>query len=135
MEDFLFLPRFHRDSMIMELWEGPRNLLLTQIHRDFSRVKNWYTADEFVRDLLKGADNDIIESLSSEFLRIMSHENILKNDEETLKICRAWEDLSTILIQAYQEQALAEIKYEDNLLKFSKLKRKIEKRLKERDKK
>ena len=80
MEDFLSFPRFHRDSLIMELWEGPRNVLLTQIHRDFSRVKEWYNTDDFVRDLLSGADSDIVESYANEFLRIMSHDSLLRND-------------------------------------------------------
>lgn len=131
MEDFLSLPRFHRDSMIMELWEGPRNLLLTQIHRDFTKVKEWYPADEFVRDLLKGAEDDKVEELAFEFLRIMTHDSLLSNDEDTLEICRAWENLSERLVHAYQEQALTELNYTDTSPKFTKLKRKIAKRIKE----
>ena len=131
MEDFLSLPRFHRDSMIMELWEGPRNLLLTQIHRDFTKVKEWYPADEFVRDLLKGAEDDKVEELAFEFLRIMTHDSLLSNDEDTLEICRAWENLSERLVHAYQEQALTELNYTEQSPKFTKLKRKISKRIKE----
>ena len=134
MEDFLSLPRFHRDSMIMELWEGPRNLLLTQIHRDFVKVREWYPADDFVRDLLKGADEDIVEEIAFEFLRIMSHDSLLSNDEDTLEICRSWEYLSERLIQAYQEQALTELNYTDKSPKFTKLKRMFEKRIKEQAK-
>ncbi|TFG07461.1 MAG: acyl-CoA dehydrogenase [Promethearchaeota archaeon] len=132
MEDFLSLPRFHRDSMIMELWEGPRNVLLTQIHRDFSRVKEWYPADEFVRDLLKGADKDTIEYHAKEFLRIMSHDSLLRNDEETLAICRDWQALSNELFKAYQQQALAELQFDHKPLKFPRLLRKFKKREKEK---
>ena len=128
MEDFLSSPRFHRDSMIMELWEGPRNVLLTQIHRDFSRVKDWYPAEEFCRDLLEGANLDIIEKYSLEFNRIMSHDNILRNDEQALAICRDWEVFSTKLLIAYQEQALRELEYTWKPLKFSKLIREFRKR-------
>jgi alkylation response protein AidB-like acyl-CoA dehydrogenase len=128
MEDFLSSPRFHRDSMIMELWEGPRNVLLTQIHRDFSRVKEWYPADDFCRDLLEGANLDIIEKYSLEFNRIMSHDNILRNDEQTLAICKDWELFSTKLLIAYQEQALRELECTWKPLKFSKLIRKFRKR-------
>jgi alkylation response protein AidB-like acyl-CoA dehydrogenase len=131
MEDFLDLPRFHRDSMIMELWEGPRNVLLTQIHRDFSRVKDWYPADDFIKDLLEGANKDIVEPLASEFLRIMSHDSLLRNDEETLAICRDWQKLSNDLIHAYQDQALKELNYNGKPLKFSKLFRKFKKNEKE----
>ena len=128
MEDFLSSPRFHRDSMIMELWEGPRNVLLTQIHRDFSRVKNWYPADEFCRDLLKGANSDIIEEYATEFNRIMSHDSLLRNDEETLAICRDWEAFSEQLFIAYQEQALSELSFKGKNLKFSRLLREFKKK-------
>jgi alkylation response protein AidB-like acyl-CoA dehydrogenase len=131
MEDFLSFPRFHRDSLIMELWEGPRNVLLTQMHRDFSRVKDWYPADEFIRDLLEGANVDIKEPLASEFLRIMSHDSLLRNDDETLAVCRDWQKLSNDLVHAYQDQALKELKFESKPLKFSKLLRSFKKREKE----
>ncbi|MFX1343711.1 MAG: acyl-CoA dehydrogenase family protein [Promethearchaeota archaeon] len=128
MEDFLSFPRLHRDSMIMELWEGPRNVLLTQIHRDLSRVRDWYPADEFCKDLLKGADSDLIEKYVSEFTRIMTHESLLRNDEETLTICRDWEEFSNKLFIAYQEQALRELNYKGKPQKFSKLLREFRKR-------
>ncbi|MFX0057995.1 MAG: acyl-CoA dehydrogenase family protein [Candidatus Hodarchaeota archaeon] len=128
MEDFLCFPRLHRDSMIMELWEGPRLVLLTQIHRDFQRVKDWYSPEEFVRDLLKGAESDLIEEYALEYDRIMSHETLLRNDESTLAICRDWEEFSTKLFNAYQEQALKEVNYEGKPFKFSTLLRKFKKR-------
>ncbi|MFX1574572.1 MAG: acyl-CoA dehydrogenase family protein [Promethearchaeota archaeon] len=128
MEDFLSFPRLHRDSLIMELWEGPRLVLLTQIHRDIQRVKKWYPADEFCRDLLEGVDNDVIEVYTHEFSRIMSHDSFLRNDEETLAICRDWEEFSTKLFIKYQEQALEELDYHEKPLKFSKLLRKFKKR-------
>ncbi|UCD01468.1 MAG: acyl-CoA dehydrogenase family protein [Promethearchaeota archaeon] len=128
MEDFLSFPRLHRDSLIMELWEGPRNVLLAQIHRDFQRVKDWYSADEFCRDLLRGADSDLVEKYTSEFSRIMSHDSLLRNDEETLAICRDWEEFSNNLFVAYQEQALRELNYIGKPLKFSKLLREFKKR-------
>ncbi|MFX1377986.1 MAG: acyl-CoA dehydrogenase family protein [Promethearchaeota archaeon] len=128
MEDFLSSPRFHRDSMIMELWEGPRNVLLTQIHRDFSRVKEWYPAEDFCRDLLSGSNPDLIEEYSSEFSKIMSHESLLRSDEKTLSICRDWEEFSNKLFIAYQEQALRELNYTGKPLKFIKLIREFRKR-------
>ncbi|MFX1600388.1 MAG: acyl-CoA dehydrogenase family protein [Promethearchaeota archaeon] len=128
MEDFLSFPRLHRDSLIMELWEGPRNVLLTQIHRDFQRVKEWYSTDDFCRDLLIGANSDIIEEIAQEFTRIMSHDSLLRNNEETLAICRDWEEFSTKLFIAYQEQALEELNYQGKSMKFSKLLREFKKR-------
>jgi len=128
MEDFLSLPRFHRDAMIMELWEGPRNLLLTQIHRDFQRVADWYSAQDFVKDLLENSDKDIISSYAEKFSTIMKHESLLRNDEITLKICKEWQEFSNKLFKAYQEEALRNIKYTEKPLKFSKLLREFKKR-------
>ncbi len=131
MEDFLSLPRFHRDALIMELWEGPANVLLTQIHRDLQRVTEWYPADEFIRDLLKGAYSEIVEPLVKAFVRIISHKTLLRNDEETLSICRDWQEFSNKIFQAYQDQALSELDYRGKSLKFSSLLRKFKKREKE----
>lgn len=36
-EEFSPLPRLHRDAVIMEAWEGPHNVLLTQALRDLAR--------------------------------------------------------------------------------------------------
>ncbi|MFH2009180.1 MAG: acyl-CoA dehydrogenase family protein [bacterium] len=113
MEDFHALPRLLRDAFIMELWEGPRNVLLTQIHRDLSRVAPWYPADEFCRDLLAGADPDVVEPLTTEFVRLMSHPSLLTPDPETRQICRDWDRFSTRLCHAVQEQALAELGFDE----------------------
>jgi len=132
MEDFIALPRFHRDSMIMELWEGPRNVLLTQIHRDLQRVAEWYSAEEFIRDVLEGADSSIVEPLAKKFARIVSHDSLLRSDEITLNICKDWQELSTKIVRVYQEQALVDLDYEEKPMKFSKLFRKFKKRLSEK---
>jgi alkylation response protein AidB-like acyl-CoA dehydrogenase len=133
MEDFIDFSRLHRDSLIMELWEGPRNVLLAQIHRDFQRIADWYSTDEFVRDLLEGADQKTIDTFAAEFSRIISHDSLLRNDEETLDICRDWEKLSGDLFHTYQEQALTELNYQGKTLKFSKLLRKFKKKPEEKE--
>jgi alkylation response protein AidB-like acyl-CoA dehydrogenase len=38
-EEFSPLPRLHRDAVIMETWEGPHNVLLTQALRDLRRFE------------------------------------------------------------------------------------------------
>ena len=109
MEDFSALPRLLRDAFIMELWEGPRNVLLTQIHRDVNKVKEWYPAADFCRDLLAGADDATVAPLAREFERLMAHPSLVTPDPETLAICRDWDLFSVELCRAYQEQALAEL--------------------------
>ncbi len=133
MEDFIDFPRLHRDSLIMELWEGPRNVLLAQIHRDFQRVAEWYSANEFVKDLLEGVDQKTIEMLTTDFSRIITYDTLLRNDNETLEICRDWDKLSNDLFHIYQDQALIELNYKEKPLKFSKLLRKFNKKPEEKD--
>ncbi len=128
MEDFLSLPRFLRDSFIMELWEGPRNVLLTQMHRDMQRVREWYEPEEFIRDLLDGGDLDIVGRLANRFVNLINHETLLKADEETLQICQDWQNLSNEIFQTYQRIALKEMDYNGKPLKFSKLLRTFKKR-------
>jgi alkylation response protein AidB-like acyl-CoA dehydrogenase len=128
MEDFLSLPRLHRDAMIMELWEGPRSVLLTQIHRDFQRVANWYSPEEFVHDLLEGANNDKIKEYAFKFKDIIDTKSLLKNDLETLTICNEWQKFSNKLFIAYQEQALDELNAEFKIIQFSKLLRKFKRK-------
>jgi len=115
--------------MIMELWEGPRNVLLTQIHRDLQRVAEWYSAEDFIRDMLEGADQSIVEPLAKEFARIISHETLLSSDEITLNICRDWQELSNKIVRIYQEQALVDLDYKEKPMKFPKLLRKFKKRI------
>ncbi|TFF93311.1 MAG: acyl-CoA dehydrogenase [Promethearchaeota archaeon] len=121
MEDFLSLPRFHRDTMIMELWEGPKNVLLTQMHRDLQRVKEWYPADEFIKDILEGAEEEIVHTLAKSFKEIIDHDTLLRNDPETLTVCKDWERLSAEILHAYQDQALRELYLKIKPLKFKKL--------------
>jgi len=63
-----------------------------------------------------------------EFGSIMSHESLLKNDEETLKMCDKWQGLSNKIFRLYQELALEEIGFQVDQDKFSKLLRKFKKR-------
>src|SRR5690625_3215929 len=64
IEDFSSIPRLFRDAMVNELWEGPRNVLLAQIHRDIKRVASWYKPEDFVADLLAGCDSKLIDEFT-----------------------------------------------------------------------
>ena len=109
MEDFSSLPRLYRDSAINELWEGPRNVLLTQIFNDLKKAESWYTPDDFVSDLLKGADAALAESLAGEARVLLSHPNLFQQDDKTLDVCRDWDNFCHRLFHAYQDLALAEV--------------------------
>lgn len=109
MEDFSCLPRLFRDSAINELWEGPRNVLLTQMHRDFQRVSNWYKPSEFVRNILAGAGEETIVSLANEIEELIAHPDLFTMDEKTMEICGKWDDFCHRLFHAYQDRALIEV--------------------------
>lgn len=109
MEDFSSLPRLYRDSAINELWEGPRNVLLTQIHRDFVKASSWYGADDFVKDILAGSDPSVIDRLSKDMTELVAHENIYIADDLTLAICERWDRFCHDLFHAYQDVALSEV--------------------------
>ena len=108
MEDFL-PPRLYRDSAVNELWEGPRNVLLTQIHRDFQRASAWYQPAEFVERILKGADSAVIKALSQEMTELIAYPSLLQPDEKTIEICEQWDRFCQNLYHAYQATAVQEV--------------------------
>lgn len=110
MEDFSSLPRLYRDSAINELWEGPRNVLLTQIHRDIQKVKDWYPVKEFVSDVLAGAGSHVIKKFGDELESIIAHPNLFMMDEATVVICGQLDDFTKRFFHAYQDLARAEVK-------------------------
>ncbi len=109
MEDFSCLPRLYRDAAVNELWEGPRNVLLTQMHRDFQRASSWYGPAEFVENILKEADFDVIEGLKTEITELVSYPSLLQPDDTTMMICERWDIFCQRLYHAYQDQALKEV--------------------------
>ncbi|MDD9302344.1 MAG: acyl-CoA dehydrogenase family protein [Desulfobacter sp.] len=109
MEDFSSLPRLFRDSAINELWEGPRNVLLAQIHRDFQRASHWYPPDEVIKSLLSGADPAVVTPLEKEAKALVAHPSFFGPDTETLEVCRRWDKFCHDLTHAYQNLAMAEV--------------------------
>jgi alkylation response protein AidB-like acyl-CoA dehydrogenase len=109
MEDFSSLPRLYRDAAVNELWEGPRNVLLAQIHRDLQRVSEWYPPSEFVKNILPGADKSIVLGFSDEISHLVSYPGLVEMNEETVRICRQWDDFCARLSHAYQDLAKSEV--------------------------
>jgi alkylation response protein AidB-like acyl-CoA dehydrogenase len=109
IEDFSCLPRLYRDAAVNELWEGPRNVLLTQMHRDFQRASTWYGPAEFVENILKNGDPGVIDGLKAEIAELVAYPNLFQADDQTLVICERWDDFCQRLYHAYQDQALKEV--------------------------
>lgn len=108
MEDITIMPRMLRDGLVNELWEGPRNVLLTQMHRDFQRVAERYPAEMFVADLLRGADASVVREFSEELKELLSVPHLLEMNRETMDVCRRWDDFCSRIFHAYQDLALEE---------------------------
>jgi len=109
MEDFSALPRLFRDAVINEQWEGPRNTLLIQIHRDLQRVAEWYPAGKFVERILAGADEAVVRELSKEMAELVAHPDLLQLNEQTMEICGRWDTFCQRLFNAYQDVALSAV--------------------------
>ncbi|MCX7679701.1 MAG: acyl-CoA dehydrogenase family protein [Spirochaetes bacterium] len=109
MEDFSSLPRFYRDAAVNELWEGPRNVLLTQIFNDLKRAAEWYPASDFVASILRGADRTTIQNFANELNDLMKLPHLFGHDAHTLEACARWDRFCENFFHAYQEIALAEV--------------------------
>jgi alkylation response protein AidB-like acyl-CoA dehydrogenase len=109
MEDFSSLPRIYRDAAVNELWEGPRNVLLTQIYRDIQRAKAWYPPEEFVEGILKGASSEVIKPLADEMAELAAVADPFGTDDSSLAFWKQWDGFCHRLFHAYQDLALAEV--------------------------
>lgn len=108
IEDFSSIPRLYRDAMVNELWEGPRNVLLTQIHRDMQKAASWYDPEDFIGDILTGCNYSIIDQFSHEMTKLLTYDLSAEPNNETIRQAEEWENFCDNLFLAYQEQALSE---------------------------
>lgn len=109
MEDFSCLPRLYRDSAVNELWEGPRNVLLTQMHRDLQRASAWYPPEALVADTLPGHDPRVVSELGDELKDLAAHPDLFRMDAQTLAVCRRWDAFCHRFFHAYQDLALDQV--------------------------
>jgi alkylation response protein AidB-like acyl-CoA dehydrogenase len=107
IEDFSCLPRLYRDSAVNELWEGPRNVLLAQVHRDLRRAAPWCPAGTFVGAVCAGAPRETTRELAAEFEALVAHPDLATPDDATIAACERWETACRRLVRAYQEAQLA----------------------------
>ena len=109
MEDFSALPRLYRDGAVNELWEGPRNVLLTQIYRDIKRAETWYPPDEFVSGILKDADPAAVEPLAREIRELAAVKDPFGLDDAALAFWKQWDSFCHRLFHAFQDMARQEV--------------------------
>lgn len=109
MEEFSSLPRIYRDIVVNEQWEGPRNLLLTQLYRDLQRVADWYQPEEFVRNILEGASSETVERFSMQLADLLQRPVLGEVSEASIEAAEEWDAFCESFFKAYQSVALQEI--------------------------
>jgi len=109
IEDFSSLPRLFRDAAVNELWEGPRNVLLTQIYRDLMRVADWYPASEWLESVLAGASAEVIEHFQAELAELADAPDLTTVSPQSVAHVERWDGFCQDLFHTYQDQALAEV--------------------------
>lgn len=106
VEDFSSLPRLFRDSVVNELWEGPRNVLFAQVHRDLKKASSWYPTGEFVGALLGGRDDVEARALQDEVAALVAAPDLDDAGPGALDACRRWDASCRALVHAFQDRAL-----------------------------
>ncbi|MDF0725829.1 acyl-CoA dehydrogenase family protein [Cytobacillus sp. S13-E01] len=109
MEEFSALPRIFRDVVVNEQWEGPRNLLLTQIYRDLQRVTDWYSPAEFVSSVLEGAADETTKKYSEQLEELLQRPVLGEVSEASMEAALDWDAFCSEFFKAYQVVALEEL--------------------------
>ncbi|MGC8658303.1 MAG: acyl-CoA dehydrogenase family protein [Desulfomonilaceae bacterium] len=109
IEDFSSLPRLFRDATVNELWEGPRNVLLMQVHRDLQRASSWYPPEEFIESILRGIPSEIIKTHAATLKNFLEGDTLTDLNSDAIEHSIKWEKFCDNIFKLYQEQALKEI--------------------------
>ncbi|RSK25958.1 acyl-CoA dehydrogenase [Bacillus sp. HMF5848] len=109
MEEFSSLPRIFRDVVVNEQWEGPRNLLLTQIYRDIQRVSDWYKPSDFVSNVLQGAKQQVIEEFTEQLVLLLQKPVIGEVSDASLQAAAEWDTFCDQFFKVYQTVARNEV--------------------------
>ena len=107
IEDFSSLPRLLRDSMVNELWEGPRNVLLAQIHRDLQKAADWYPLGELIPRLLPATDAATVRELVGEGGDLLAADILTRDDAAARAASLQFDAYCGRLTHAIQRDALA----------------------------
>lgn len=101
IEDFSDITRLFRDSMVNELWEGPRNVLLAQIYRDM--LKSKWPLNEVLAEMFPHLSSEQVARYSTEIQEVAAINLVDYPNPENMKAARRWEALWEELFVSYQE--------------------------------
>jgi|SRR5690625_1085755 len=109
MEDFSSIPRLFRDAMVNELWEGPRNVLLSQIYRDLQKNKSTCPPEKLLASLLSSYDIGTIKDLQTRLVSLLQINLYDRPNNSNINAAKKWEDLWSDVFYLYQNQVLEEL--------------------------
>lgn len=101
IEDFTDIARLFRDSLVNELWEGPRNVLLAQIYRDL--LKAQWPLQDILQQMFPHLSEEDIARYTEEIKSIAAINLVDIPNAENMKAARRWEALWEELFVSYQE--------------------------------
>lgn len=102
IEDFSAIPRLFRDSLVNELWEGPRNVLLTQIYRDLLRMRKTVPLEKILEAMFPQLSAAEVQQYGARIDSIMA-ENILDTPTPSNKMsAKNWELIWEELFMSFQ---------------------------------
>ncbi|MFB6468883.1 acyl-CoA dehydrogenase family protein [Cytobacillus sp. Hz8] len=110
IEEFSSIPRLFRDSMVNELWEGPRNVLLTQIYRDLYKMQRHVPLNEILKTLFPHLADAEIFVYSKRIHTILAQNLVAAPTNENKQAARNWELLWEELFLSYQYAVIAPFK-------------------------
>lgn len=105
IEDFSDLPRLFRDSMVNELWEGPRNVLLSQIYRDLFKSK--WPLEDVVGAMFPQLTPEEAAHYAVKIKQLIEVNLVDLPTAENMKAARQWEALWEELFVSYQAHVTA----------------------------
>lgn len=115
IEDFSSIPRLFRDSMVNELWEGPRNVLLAQIYRDLQKYSKHASLPAILTEMFPQISTEKISMYSKEINEIMKIDLNAVPSKENRQASRRWELLWGELFLNYQQAILEQFDEEEIL--------------------
>lgn len=107
IEDFSSIPRLFRDSMVNELWEGPRNVLLAQIYRDLHKMTKKLPLHTILQAMFPNVTAEELQVAENELSRIMQIDLTALPTKENRQAARRWEQVWENLFLQYQHQIIA----------------------------
>lgn len=102
IEDFSSIPRLFRDSMVNELWEGPRNVLLSQIYRDFGKLMKQIPLEEILRTMFCYLTKEELANYCERIHKVVEENLVDQPNDRNKFAAKSWEVIWEELFFTYQ---------------------------------